>query len=194
MTGLDKIITRIKLDTDKTSETIRLRNEAECQKLLDDAKAEAQSILKDGEIKAEKKYQDIIARANSAAELEERKIILSARQNVISTMISNTLKSLKNLPEDKYFELIYKMISKFSEESDGVIFLNEADLNRLPKDFVSKANSASKGKLSLSDTSVSVDGGFILTYGGVDVNCSFSSLFNDNSEKISDAVAKLLFQ
>lgn len=194
MTGLDKIITRIKLDTDKTSETIRLRNEAECQKLLDDAKAEAQSILKDGEIKAEKKYQDIIARANSAAELEERKIILSARQNVISTMISNTLKSLKNLPEDKYFELIYKMISKFSEESDGVIFLNEADLNRLPKDFVSKANSASKGKLTLSDTSVSVDGGFILTYGGVDVNCSFSSLFNDNSEKISDAVAKLLFQ
>lgn len=194
MTGLDKIITRIKLDTDKTSETIRLRNEAECQKLLDDAKAEAQSILKDGEIKAEKKYQDIIARANSAAELEERKIILSARQNVISTMISNTLKSLKNLPEDKYFELIYKMISKFSEEADGVIFLNEADLNRLPKDFVSKANSASKGKLSLSDTSVSVDGGFILTYGGVDVNCSFSSLFNDNSEKISDAVAKLLFQ
>lgn len=194
MTGLDKIITRIKLDTDKTSETIRLRNEAECQKLLDDAKAEAQSILKDGEIKAEKKYQDIIARANSAAELEERKIILSARQNVISTMISNTLKSLKNLPEDKYFELIYKMISKFSEEADGVIFLNEADLNRLPKDFVSKANSASKGKLTLSDTSVSVDGGFILTYGGVDVNCSFSSLFNDNSEKISDAVAKLLFQ
>ncbi len=193
MTGLDKIIAQIKLDGENTAEGIKAKSNAECEKLLADAQKDAEAILKSGEEKASKKYDDIIARANSQAELEERKIMLSARQSVISTMISSTLASLIALPEDKYFELILKMISKYSENSEGTISFNSADLARLPKDFESKANSVSKGKLKLSSDAVSIDGGFVLTYGGVDVNCSFSSLFSDNSEKISDAVAKLLF-
>lgn len=193
MTGLDKIIAQINLDAQNTSDSIKAKSDAQCEKILSAAKAEAQSILKDGEAAAEKKYSDIIARANSAAELEERKISLYARQSVISTMISNARSNLINLPAEEYFELIYKMISKYSEKADGEICLNKTDLSRLPEDFESKANSASKGKLTLSKTPVSIDGGFILVYGGVDVNCSFSSLFSDNSEKISDAVAKLLF-
>lgn len=193
MTGLDKIIAQIKLDGENTAEGIKAKSNAECEKLLADAQKDAEAILKSGAEKASKKYDDIIARANSQAELEERKIMLSARQSVISTMISSTLASLIALPEDKYFELILKMISKYSENSEGTISFNSADLARLPKDFESKANSVSKGKLKLSSDAVSIDGGFVLTYGGVDVNCSFSSLFSDNSEKISDAVAKLLF-
>jgi len=193
MTGLDKIIAQIKLDGENTAEGIKAKSNAECEKLLADAQKDAEAILKSGEEKASKKYDDIIARANSQAELEERKIMLSARQSVICTMISSTLASLIALPEDKYFELILKMISKYSENSEGTISFNSADLARLPKDFESKANSVSKGKLKLSSDAVSIDGGFVLTYGGVDVNCSFSSLFSDNSEKISDAVAKLLF-
>lgn len=193
MTGLEKIIAQIKLDADNSVKVIRERNDSECSKILDDAKIESQSILKDGEIKALKKYDDVIARANSAAELEERKIMLSAKQSVIATMISNSIDSLINLPDDKYFELIYKMISKHSEKLDGVISLSDADLKRLPSDFEEKANAASKGKLTLSKVPASIDGGFILVYGGVDVNCSFSALYSDNSEKISDAVAKLLF-
>lgn len=193
MTGLDKIIAQIKLDGENTAEGIKAKSNAECEKLLADAQKDAEAILKSGEEKASKKYDDIIARANSQAELEERKIMLSARQSVISTMISSTLASLIALPEDKYFELILKMISKYSENSEGTLSFNSADLARLPKDFESKANSVSKGKLKLSSDAVSIDGGFVLTYGGVDVNCSFSSLFSDNSEKISDAVAKLLF-
>lgn len=193
MTGLDKIIAQIKLDADNTVQSIRAKSDEKCIVLLANAQAEAQAILNDGEAMALKKQDDIIARANSTAELEERKIMLSARQSVISSMISNSLQSLQNFPDDKYFELIYKLISKYSEKADGVISLNAADLKRLPADFEAKANSASKGKLTLSSTPASIDSGFILVYGGVDVNCSFSSLFSDNSEKISDAVAKLLF-
>ena len=193
MTGLDKIIAQIKLDADNTSESIKAKSDAQCAELLTNAEAEAQAILKAGELAASKKYDDIIMRANSAAELEERKIMLSTRQAVISSMINKSLESLIGLPDDEYFELIYKMIARYSENADGTISLNELDLKRLPKDFETKVNSFSKGKLTLSDTPASIDGGFVLVYGGVDVNCSFSSLFLDNSEKISDAAAKLLF-
>lgn len=193
MTGLDKIIAQIRLDAESTCERINSKSSAECLKILENAKAEAQAVLEEGEAKALKKYDDIIARANSAAELEERKITLNAKQSVISTMISTTLESLRNLPDKEYFELIYKMISKYSEESEGVVSFSEKDLARLPADFEEKVSNTSKAKLTVNKAPVLIDGGFILTYGGVDVNCSFSALFSDNSEKISDSVARLLF-
>ncbi len=193
MTGLEKIVARIKLDADNTANSIKVKSDAQCAKLMAEAQAEADTAIKNGEIKAQKKSDDIILRANSAAELEERKIMLFARQGVISDMVSKALDSIANLPQDKYFELIYKMISRYSEDAEGVISFGSSDLKRLPADFESRANAESKGTLKLSKTTASIDNGFILTYGSVDVNCSFSSLFSDNSEKISDAVAKLLF-
>lgn len=193
MTGLDKIIKQIQIDADNTTEGIKAKSEAQCNSLLSDAKAQAEAIREKGNADAEKKYSDIIARAESAASLEERKILLFTKQEIIRDMIVNTTNNLVNLPEDKYFDLIYKLISKYSNNADGVIFFNQTDLSRLPADFLQNANAASKGKLSLGGDAVQIDGGFILTYGGVDVNCSISSLISDNSEKISDAVAKYLF-
>lgn len=193
MTGLDKIIKQIQIDADNTTKGIKAKSEAQCNSLLSDAKAQAEAIREKGKADAEKKYSDIIARAESAASLEERKILLFTKQEIIRDMIANTTNNLVNLPEDKYFDLIYKLISKYSNNADGVIFFNQTDLSRLPADFLQNANAASKGKLSLGGDAVQIDGGFILTYGGVDVNCSISSLISDNSEKISDAVAKCLF-
>ena len=193
MTGLEKIIDRIQHDADNTINGIRSKSEAQCKALLSEAESEVQVLLLKGKADADKKYNDIIARAQSAASLEERKIMLSAKQEIISTMISNTLNSLLNLPDDKYFTLIYKFIERYSLNSDGVISFNKADLKRLPADFADKANAVSKGVLTLGADPVEIDGGFILSSGGVDVNCSISSLINDNSEKISDSVAQLLF-
>lgn len=193
MTGLEKIVAQIKLDADNTSASIKAKSDAECSALIEKAKLDAEAVIKDGEAKALRKYDDILSRANSAAELEERKIMLSARQDVITQMINNAYDNLANLPQNEYFQLIYKMIAKYSEKSEGVISLGNNDFNRLPADFESKVSEASKGALTLSKTPASIDNGFVLTYGGVDVNCSFRALFSDNSEKISDTVAKLLF-
>ena len=193
MTGLEKIVAQIMLDADNTAESIKAKSDAECSKLLANAKEEADAVIKNGEIKAQNKYDDIIIRANSAAELEERKIMLNSRQDIIAEMTNKAYESLANLPKDKYFELIYRMISKYSEKTEGVISLGKADLNRIPKDFEAKADGAAKGSLTLSKAPASIDNGFILTYGGVDVNCSFRAIFSDNSEKISDTIAKLLF-
>lgn len=193
MTGLDKIVARIKLDTDNAVNSISTKNKAECEKVLSEAKKKADAILCEGNTDSEKICKDIIARADSAAELKKRQILLETKQNIMSQMIEKALKYLESLPDDKYFELIYKMISKYSENASGVISMSSRDLIRLPADFAVKVSSLSKGDLILSKTPALIDSGFVLTYGGVDVNCSFKSLFSDNSERISDTVAHLLF-
>lgn len=193
MTGLDKITAQITIDSDKTVESIIASSEAQCRDILAKAEAEAQQILKSGETNAQRKADEIIRRAESSAELEQRKILLTTKQEVISSMVAASLETLRSLPEDEYFDIIYKMISKYKRSSQGQIFFNNSDLARLPKDFIGKLSELSEGNLTLSSDPVKIDGGFILSYGGIDVNCSFESLFSDNSEKISDAVAKLLF-
>lgn len=193
MTGLDKIVARIELDTDNTVNSISLKSKTECEKLLSEAKEIADAIICEGKTDSEKIYQDIIARANSAAELKKRQILLETKQSIISQMIGKALNYLKSLPDAEYFELMYKMISKYSENTSGVISVSSKDLRRLPADFTEQVNSYSKGNLMLSNEPALIESGFVLTYGGVDVNCSFESLFSDNSEKISDTVAQLLF-
>ena len=47
--------------------------------------------------------------------------------------------------------------------------------------------------LTLGKTPRAMDGGFILVYGGVEENCSFSALFASRKEALQDSVQKILF-
>lgn len=193
MTGLEKIVNRIQLDSQNAIDGIKAKSASQCNSLIDKAESEAQAILSKSKAEAEQKYEDIINRAHSVSSLEERKIMLLTKQEIIKTMISNTRKSILSLSDKKYFEIIYKLVGKYSKNSTGVISFNKTDLSRLPADFTKKVNALSEGEISLNPESAKIDGGFILTYGGVDVNCSISTLINDNIESISDSVAHLLF-
>ncbi|MBE6794191.1 MAG: hypothetical protein E7532_04510 [Ruminococcaceae bacterium] len=193
MTGLDKILSQINLDADNTCAVIESRCQKECNEILQEAKLSAEKIKDEAQIKAKKNYDDIIRRAESSAELENRRVLLSARQSIISEMINNSLEKLLSLPDDEYFDVIYKLISKYSLNSDGVIAFNKKDNDRLPADFMNKVSEIGCGKLVLSDSYLNIRGGFVLSFGDIDINCSFDSLYQDNSELISDRVAAILF-
>lgn len=194
MTGLEKIVNQINADADATCSRISDKCSEKCRDIEETARQNAADIKAKGDSEAIEKYKTIIARAHSSAEIEERKILLTARQKAVSDTVFKAREYLLNLSHECYFDLIYKLISAHSLEGEGVIRFNQKDLSRLPEDFLSSANSVAKGTLSLSDKSVAIDGGFILVYGGIDVNCSLESLFSSNEERISDAVAKILFE
>lgn len=193
MTGLEKIINRIEVDADNMVQDIKEKSAAQCKAIISEAEAKAQDIIIKSKKEADKRYEEIIKKAESAASLEEQKLILLTKQQIIKLMISNSINAILNLPTDKYFELVYKLVEKYSLKSEGLIALNKSDLSRLPEDFDDKVNSVSDGKLSICREPAEINGGFILTYGDVDVNCSISALVHENREKITDALADILF-
>ena len=70
-------------------------------------------------------------------------------------------------------------------------------MSRFPKDFVDKANSGlskNGGRIVLSDTTLDIDSGFILRYGGIDENCTFDALIKENSDKIKDALLREIME
>ncbi|MBQ4568920.1 MAG: V-type ATP synthase subunit E [Ruminococcus sp.] len=194
MTGLDKILAQIKADTDFTCADIKKKAEAQCTDILNSAHAEADKIRKNSETEAKDREAEILKRAESAAQLQRRSVMLSAKQEIISSSIDSALNYFCNLPQEEYFEMLYSMVAKYSEPSEGEILVSAKDFSRLPKDFNDIVSKSAKGTLSVSEETADIKGGFILKYGGIEVNCALESIFLAENERFSDTVSRILFE
>ena len=193
MTGLDKILAQIKLQNEEVCKEIRNRADNEVSSIISDANKKAEAILKKGNTEAEEKSQNIIERAKSSAEIQKRSMLLSAKQECIANALEDACKYILSLPDKEYFDLVLSMIRNCSENKKGVLSFSEKDLGRLPSDFQNSVSDVSKGEISISQEPASIDGGFILSYGDIELNYSLMAIFSDNSERFSDEVSKILF-
>lgn len=192
MKGLSNILTQIENETsEKVSEIIgaaKTQANEITVKAKNAAEAESKTIMEN----AEAKYNDILSRAESANELKIKKEILIKKQELINETIDKAMNSLLNLPEDKYFDIILKLVKKYAHGGDGEVLMSEKDKKRLPKDFELKLNEIAG--IKLSDKTTNVDGGFILTYGDIEENCTFKAIFESRREDILTLVNNLLFE
>ncbi len=193
MSGIEKIIQEIDHNASSVCDEILHNANLKAEKIIADAQGSADKILSSEKTKTVSKLEDIAARADSAAALEEKKTILLTKQEIISLMLNNALENMKTLPDDEYFSLIEKMIIKNHSGISGQICFGMKDLGRLPDGFEEKIKDISNGSLSLSKTPVAIDSGFILVYEGIDMNCSFDAIFRSQWEDLSDKASKILF-
>lgn len=193
MTGLDKILEQIRQTSLEACSEIESETERQTGAILAQAQQQAQKEAESIDKKAKAQCADIISRGDSAAELVQRQTILSAKQQVIETMLKQAVVSIKNLPEAEYFELILKMIQKYATGQAGQIAFGAKDNARLPAGFRDEIGKITEGKLTVSGTPCNIDGGFILIYGGIEENCSFDAIFKSEYESLSDTVSGLLF-
>ena len=193
MSGIDVIISQIEQDTQAVCEKIIAEAQAKADKILAEARDQAQSVAAAGKDKTAARVADIKKRGESAADLEEKRVMLRAKQDIIATMLKNGLDDAKNLPDNEYFALIIQMVEKYSQPEDGIICFGRKDKERMPYDLPERVNSAAKGRLTLAVEDADIDAGFILKYGGIEQNCSFDAIFASEAETLSDRAGKLLF-
>lgn len=194
MAGLDKILGSIKAESD---EAVAQRiNDA--NKRAEDIKKEAEASVSDEcrsiEEKGRKGAEDTLSRAESAAALLKRKAILSEKQDIIAEIFDEAEQKLISLPDDQYIDTIMKIAVKYALPEEGTIIFSAADKKRLPASFEKDLNSRLKaGRLTLSDDTTRTAGGFVLSYGGVEQNCTFHALIDAGRERLTDKVSKVLF-
>lgn len=193
MSGIDKIIQGIEDDTRAVCEGIIAQAQEKAVHIAAQADEEAARIRSSSDQRIAAMVTDIKKRGDSAAELEEKKVLLSAKQGIITDMLSIGIDRVKNLPDQEYFALIVKMVKKYSQPQDGVIRFGQRDLVRLPADLMKQISRVSAGGLTLSDIPAPIDAGFILIYGGIEENCSFDAIFLSEDEALKDRAGKLLF-
>lgn len=196
MAGVENITKEILRDAEESSASIIKEAEDKKKTLI----AEAESEIKEASEKAQQstaaEKKNLINRAKSEAETNEKRAVLEARNEIINDIIDKAYEKLLNEPDDEYFSMIYTLLEKNVHAEKGSIQLNAKDRKRLPSDFSSKISdiaSKKNGEIKLSDEDCDIDGGFILSYGGIDENCSLKALFSEKRTDLSDLVYKKLW-
>lgn len=194
MAGLDKILESIRAESDEAvAQRINEANER-ASKIKKDAEDSVKDECRSIEERGKKNADDTISRAESAAALLKRKAILSEKQDIIAGVFDEAEQKLISLPDDRYVDTIMKIAVKNALPEDGKIIFSVADKKRLPSTFEKDLNSRLKaGRLTLSDDKIDTSGGFVLSYGGVEQNCTFRALIDAGRERLTDKVSKVLF-
>ena len=196
MTGLEKMVERI------TGEA-----RAAADKKVEDARSQAAVILEDTEKETkklcaairEKSKGELAAsqeRNQSAMDLMRRTEILKAKQKLIRETIDKACESFCNAEGEAYYKVLEDMVAKFARPEEGQMLLSANDFDQAPAGFAQKIEAAAKkagGSLKIQKTQVSIGKGFVLSYGGIEENCSFKALFADKKDELQDLVSRILF-
>ena len=193
MNGLEKITDRIIADArEKAAEIV---NEAKTQaaEIAADYEGKANGILAEARAKAEAQGVQTAQRAEAAGALEGRKWTLAAKQQLLEDTFNLVLDKLCALPKEEYVALLTRQLLTAAQGGEEVIF-NQADRARVGKEVVTTANEGLKtGRLTLSEETRDIKGGFILKSGPVELNCALETLVEQEKEALSPQVASRLF-
>lgn len=195
MNGIEKIIDRISGDAQREIDDVLAQARAEAAEITAkyqaQAQAEADEILARGEKAAAERGE----RLASVAQLECRKGVLAAKQEVIEEAFQLAMTKLIQLPQEEYVALLADLAVQASAKGNEKLIFSVADRARVGKAVVLAANQklGERGQLTLSQETRPMQGGFILSDGAVEVNCTFETLVRLQRGTLSTQVADVLF-
>ena len=212
MTGLNKITDRILADA---------QAEADCSRRRAEYEAEAERIRDTLTADAERDAKDLIARAKSSAATQKRNVLLQCKSDLMDSVFSTTYENLLAMETEPYTTLQVGLLTAclweqirtenasralYGEEDEPAVdcyevLMNARDRERCGTAVVEGACKRLAGKVSeeklalvtLSDSCVAIDGGFVLRCGSMEINCSLSLLFAQLREEMETEVGVALF-
>ncbi len=194
MTGLETILSQIEDDARQKADSQLEAARKEAAGILAAAEQEANDRESAAIEEGERRAQNIRDRAASAAQLEKRNDMLAFKQQIIREAIDRTRASLENAPDGEYFLTLLQLAARFAQPGKAQMRLNRRDLDRLPTAFEAGLKQAApQADISISKEPCNIDGGFLLIYPGIDINCTFRAIFEGAEGDLRDAAGKLLF-
>lgn len=140
MNGLEKITQRIAADA-----------QAEAQAILTQAQAEADAVTAEWEERARREAQEITLRGersaaeraerlDSMAQLEGRKLLLGAKQEMIGKAFDRALEKLLELPKEEYIDLLAGLCARAAVTGREEVIFSPEDSVKVGQAVVDKAN------------------------------------------------------
>jgi V/A-type H+-transporting ATPase subunit E len=194
-----------------TKITARIAAEAasEAAGCLREAEARAREIAAEYSKTAEEEYRRVTEkgaaeaaalarRLDSAAELNAKKELLSAKQELVSLAFDMAAQQLCSLAEDRYAALLTKLAAEAARTGSEELVFSRSDKAGIGEKIRADANAALRAAgrpaaLTTAERTADIDGGFILSGGDIEVNCSASALVRQYTNELTSGVASVLF-
>lgn len=193
MSGLDKIIAEILADAKAQADRILSESAEKAAEILEQGRAEREQWKHRFEEATEQECRELVSQADSAARQERRRALLKARGQVIDEIIAEAKAKIEALPDEEYFDLLFRLFEKNAQPLDGVIRFAPADYARLPEGFLERCRQVRPGyHLELAGDMESIRNGFVIEYGNILQNCSIDSIFESERQLLRDKVNEIL--
>lgn len=191
--SIENITAKILSEANDAASAIIENANAESAKIINEAKNKAAQIINEAATNTDAEADTLKQRKVSAAELESRKILLSAKQEMINKSFEQALMKLSTLPEDKYLEYLLKEITKTSL-NEGELILNKEDKINIGEKIVKIVNEKTNGNITLSSNTITASGGFVLKNGNIEINSTFESIISSIKDELTFEVANVIFK
>ena len=194
MNGIEKLTQQITADA-----------QVEIDAILAEAQEKANAITADYAQRAEKAAAERLTKGTEAAtlreerlismaDMERRKDLLAAKQDMVSKAFDKALEQLCNLSDEDYVAMLAKLAAAASVSGKEQLIFSQKDRTRVGNAVVIAANEAlNGGQLTLAEQTRPMSGGFILSDGAIEVNCTFETLIRLQRGEIAGEVANVLF-
>ena len=184
--SIDKITARILQEAKDEAASLISAAEKEVSERMAEANAQAMDIAAKSNAKAKTDAETIKERKKSVAELEARKMLLAAKQEMIEKSFSQAVEELAAMPEGQYLDFLAEQLAGYER---GEVILSAKDQAAIGEKLAARLP---KG-ITLSKETADIAGGFILKDGLVSVNGSLESLLDGVKKDITAQIAGVLF-
>lgn len=175
----------------------------EAGKLLQRAREEADAILAEADLQAEKMRQsyerrlqeeepEVLRRRRIVADMDVQRLELGARREVIGKTFETALGVLRALPAEKYEAFVTALLENAMITKSEEVLVGRKE-KVVTAAWLEKFNKAHDASLTLSSEKLDGSGGFVLSQGRVDVNCTFDMLVHSLTEDLEADVVERLF-
>lgn len=193
MNGMEKITARMKEDAARALSELNAQTEQELRRIREESAARAEKERETAGGHAHLAAQERYERLCSAAEMETRKLTLSAKQKVLAETYDRALEILCSMPREEYLSLLVRLLKAAGGKGDEKIALSAKDRDEMGETLVERANKELNAHYTLAGEAADIRAGLVLISEECDVNCSFETLLALSREKTERGAAKLLF-
>ena len=110
MNGMEKITARMKEDAARSLSELNAQTEQEFRRIREESAARAEKERETAGGRAHLAAQERYERLCSAAEMETRKLTLSAKQKVLAETYDRALEILCSMPREEYLSLLVRLL------------------------------------------------------------------------------------
>ena len=190
MKGKQAIIDKIISDARQIAKSTHEEGVQKAQEIIDAAENDARIYRAKNREESEKEREDIIRRRITAANLEVKKILLKAKQEIISKAFSQSVEEIRK-DKKAYKNMLLGMLEHASNGDTLIISKNDKDI-LTPQDV---KYFCQKRKIDISIDTNYGDflGGLILCGKGWDKNFTLEVELNSLRDELEPQIAQMLF-
>ncbi len=191
----ERILSNAHEDAERLLEQAKQAAEAAVEKIDEQTKQSIKKLEQEGVQKIVQRGE----RLRSVAQLEGRKELLRAKQDMIECAFERAVEHMKAMPDAQYKETLSAMLLEAVSTGDEEVVFSSEDPHAPGADIIESVNSellaqGRKAQLHMATKQNGFTCGFILKSGGHEINNSIEAIFRVAREDIEPEVADILFK